>query len=119
MDGNRHGILIKSMYKHGAMKKAFDNERMAIPDLKWIGIHPDDEVPKVQGLKKEINFSKGDTDLCERFLKKQWVKDNSQLKNHIKLMLRKKVKYQFEHFIDSDYLTNVYLPSKLELGKWV
>jgi meiotic recombination protein SPO11 len=40
VDGDPHGIQIFLTYKYGSLAMAFDNARMAVPSLKFVGLSP-------------------------------------------------------------------------------
>ncbi|GBO34222.1 Meiotic recombination protein SPO11, partial [Araneus ventricosus] len=42
MDADPYGIEILSIYKYGSMAMSFDVEKLAMPELRWLGLLPSD-----------------------------------------------------------------------------
>ncbi|GKC62140.1 hypothetical protein Tco_1089738 [Tanacetum coccineum] len=52
VDCNTYGFNIMSVFRHGSEAMAFENHKMAVPDIKWLGIHP-------AVLKSQIHCNRG------------------------------------------------------------
>ncbi|GJU60425.1 DNA topoisomerase 6 subunit A [Tanacetum coccineum] len=95
VDCNPSVFIIMSAYRHGAETRAFENHRMAVPDLKWIGLHPT-EVEKYNISNYGVPLTIQDVYNCKRLLKKQCVNDVPDFKRQLEHMLETNRKYQIE-----------------------
>ncbi|GKB67651.1 hypothetical protein Tco_0929063, partial [Tanacetum coccineum] len=118
VDCNPSVFIIMSAYRHGAEMRAFENHRMAIPDLKWIGLHPT-EVEKYNISKYGVPLTLRDIDNCKRLLKKQCVNDVPDFKRQLEHMLTTNRKYQIESLGTSVTSITRYLLEKLEIKDWI
>ncbi|GJQ89420.1 meiotic recombination protein SPO11 isoform X1 [Tanacetum coccineum] len=118
VDCNPSGFIIMSAYRHGAETRAFENHRMAVPDLKWIGLHPT-EVEKYNISNYGVPLTKQDVYNCKRLLKKQCVNDVPDFKRQLEHMLETNRKYQIEALGTSETSLTRYLLEKLEIKDWI
>jgi DNA topoisomerase-6 subunit A len=120
VDNDPWGYYIYSVVKQGSINLAFESERMAIPDAKFIGVSSHDaekhKLPRNVGIRLE------DTDVTRAkeilaypwFQKKEWQAE-------IKHMLSTGLKYEIDALARKDfqYLTTHYLPKKLKDKDWL
>ena len=101
--------------KQGSINLAFESQRMAIPDAKFIGLSSFDaekhQLPRNVGIKlndKDISRAK-ELMAYPWFAKKEWQKE-------IKHMLASGLKFELDVLANKDfrYLTTDYLPKKLK-----
>ncbi|GJQ89455.1 hypothetical protein Tco_0000594 [Tanacetum coccineum] len=118
VDCNPSVFIIMSAYRHGAETRAFENHRMAVPDLKSIGLHPT-EVEKYNISKYGVPLTLRDIDNCKRLLKKQCVNDVPDFKRQLEHMLTTNRKYQIESLGTSVTSITRYLLEKLEIKDWI
>jgi len=115
VDNDPWGYYIYSVVKQGSINLAFESQRMAIPDAKFIGLSSFDpekhKMPRNLGIKlKDNDVSRGKELLnYQWFQKKEWQKE-------IKNMLSSGLKYELDALANKDfrYLTTDYLPKKLK-----
>ncbi|HLY12277.1 MAG TPA: DNA topoisomerase IV subunit A [Planctomycetota bacterium] len=115
VDNDPWGYYIYSVVKQGSINLAFESQRMAIPDAKFIGLSSFDpekhKMPRNLGIKlKDNDISRGKELLAYQwFQKKEWQKE-------IKNMLTSGLKYELDALANKDfrYLTTDYLPKKLK-----
>jgi DNA topoisomerase VI subunit A len=115
VDNDPWGYYIYSVVKQGSINLAFESQRMAIPDAKFIGLSSFDpdkhKMPRNLGIKlKDNDISRGKELLAYPwFQKKEWQKE-------IKNMLASGLKYELDALANKDfrYLTTDYLPRKLK-----
>jgi DNA topoisomerase-6 subunit A len=115
VDNDPWGYYIYSVVKQGSINLAFESQRMAIPDAKFIGLSSFDpekhKMPRNLGIKlKDNDISRGKELLnYQWFQKKEWQKE-------IKNMLSSGLKYELDALANKDfrYLTTDYLPKKLK-----
>src|SRR3954469_16899348 len=115
LDNDPWGYYIYSVVKQGSINLAFESQRMAIPDAKFIGLSSFDpekhKMPRNLGIKlKDNDITRGKELLAYQwFQKKEWQKE-------IKNMLSSGLKYELDALANKDfrYLTTDYLPKKLK-----
>ncbi len=120
MDNDPWGYYIYSVIKQGSINLAFESQRMAIPDAKFIGLSSFDpekhELPRNVGIKLSDNDRRRAKEILNYpwFQKKEWQRE-------IKNMLASDLKYELDALANKDfrYLTTDYLPRKLKEKDWL
>jgi DNA topoisomerase-6 subunit A len=120
VDNDPWGYYIYSVVKQGSINLAFESERMAIPDAKFLGLSSFD--PERHKLSRTYSIKLNDKDISRAkelmaypwFQKKEWQKE-------IRNMLSSGVKYELDALASKDfrYLTTDYLPKKLKDKDWL
>lgn len=120
VDNDPWGYYIYSVVKQGSINLAFESQRMAIPDAKFIGLSSRDA--EAYGLPRNVGIKLEDTDVRRAkeiasypwFQKKEWQQE-------IKHMLSSGLKYELDALAHRDfrYLTTDYLPKKLKQKDWL
>jgi DNA topoisomerase-6 subunit A len=120
VDNDPWGYYIYSVIKQGSINLAFESQRMAIPDAKFIGLSSAD--PEEHGLPRNVGIKLNDKDISRAkeimaypwFQKKEWQKE-------IKAMLASGLKYELDALANKNfrYLTTDYLPRKLKDRNWL
>jgi DNA topoisomerase-6 subunit A len=120
VDNDPWGYYIYSVVKQGSINLAFESQRMAIPDAKFIGLSSFDpeqhDLPRNVGIKLNDNDKRRAKELknYKWFQKKEW-------QNEINNMLDSELKYELDALANKDfrYLTTDYLPRKLKEEDWL
>jgi len=120
MDNDPWGYYIYSVVKQGSINLAFESQRMAIPDARFIGLSSFDAekhgIPRNVGIRLKDNDVSRAKELLEYpwFQKKEWQKE-------IKHMLATGLKYELDALANKNfqYLTKTYLPKKLKDKDWL
>ena len=120
VDNDPWGYYIYSVVKQGSINLAFESQRMAIPDAKFMGLSSRD--PDKHKLPRNVGIRLNDKDIARAkelmdypwFAKKEWQKE-------IKAMLSSGLKYELDALANKDfrYLTTHYLPKKLKDRDWL
>ena len=120
VDNDPWGYYIYSVVKQGSINLAFESQRMAIPDAKFIGLSSAD--PEAHQLPRNVGIKLNDKDIARAkeimaypwFQKKEWQKE-------IKAMLASGLKYELDALANKNfrYLTTDYLPRKLKERDWL
>jgi len=120
VDNDPWGYYIYSVVKQGSINLAFESERMAIPDAKFIGLSSFD--PEKHKLPRNVGIRLEDRDISRAkelmaypwFQKKEWQKE-------IKNMLASGLKFELDALANKNfqYLTTHYLPKKLKDKDWL
>lgn len=120
VDNDPWGYYIYSVIKQGSINLAFESQRMAVPKAKFIGLSSADpehyELPRNVGIK----LNDKDVNRARELLNYPWFQKKSW-QNEIKRMLAAGLKYEIDALANKDfqYLTNSYLPRKLEERDWL
>jgi DNA topoisomerase-6 subunit A len=120
VDNDPWGYYIYSVVKQGSINLAFESQRMAIPDAKFIGLSSRD--PDAYGLPRNVGIKLSDQDVRRAkevvnypwFQKKEWQQE-------VKAMLSSGLKYELDALANKDFrfLTTDYLPKKLKQKDWL
>ncbi|GIY49431.1 meiotic recombination protein SPO11 [Caerostris extrusa] len=78
MDADPYGIEILSVYKYGSMAMSFDVEKLAVPEMRWLGLLPSDiqklQFPETATIPITDNDVKKITNLLQRpYIQKQYT----------------------------------------------
>ncbi|MBI3097312.1 MAG: DNA topoisomerase IV subunit A [Planctomycetes bacterium] len=120
VDNDPWGYYIYSVVKQGSINLAFESQRMAIPDAKFIGLSSYD--PEKHKLPRNVGIRLTDKDVSRAkeilaypwFQKKEWQRE-------IRNMLASGLKFELDALANKDfrYLTTDYLPRKLKERDWL
>ena len=120
VDNDPWGYYIYSVVKQGSINLAFESQRMAIPDAKFIGLSSFDpekhKMPRNLGIKlKDNDVTRGKELLSYPwFQKKEWRRE-------LEGMTRTGKKYEIEALSRRgiSFITEDYLPKKLADKDWL
>ena len=121
VDSDPYGHYIYSVFLRGSKRLSYESPFIATPELKLLGVLSRDldeyNIPKAVRIPMEPTDVKRVKDMLkEPFVmqNKEWVKD-------LRLMLQLKEKAEIQAFASHSfqYLTDEYLPRKLETADWI
>ena len=120
VDNDPWGYYIYSVVKQGSINLAFESQRMAIPDCKFVGLSSRD--PESYGLPRNVGIKLNEKDVSRAkeimaypwFQKKEWQEE-------IAFMIKSGLKYELDSLANKDFrfLTTDYLPRKLKEKDWL
>ncbi len=121
LDNDPWGYYIYSVIKQGSINLAFESERMAIPDARFLGLRSRDfETCK---LSDSVKISLNDQDIkrAKQIAAYPWFAHKKAWQKEIELMLNNGFKLEVEALISKDisYVTEVYTPQRLAEGDWL
>ncbi len=121
LDNDPWGHYIYSVIKQGSISLAFESERLAIPEAKFLGIRSKDfEACK---LSDDVKIDLTDTDKkrAREIAAYPWFKDHKGWQKEIKLMEQNGFKMEVEALISKDitYVTDTYVPERLKKKDWL
>ncbi|MHC4870055.1 MAG: DNA topoisomerase IV subunit A [Planctomycetota bacterium] len=120
LDCDPWGHYIYSVIKQGSMNLAFESERMAIPDAKFVGIRAGDY--QTYGLTDDVQIALSDRDVtrAKQIAAYPWF-DNKPWQKEIKAMMRNGFKMEVESLITKgiSFVTEEYVPAKLAAKDWI
>lgn len=119
-DNDPWGYYIYSVVKQGSINLAFESERMAIPDAKFLGLSSTD--PETYGLPRNVGIKLNDKDVrrTKEIKRYPWFQKN-EWQREIDRMLKSGLKYELDALANKNFrfLTTEYLPSKLKKKDWL
>lgn len=121
VDSDPYGLKILSVYMSGSKNMSYDSSNLTTPDIKWLGVRPSDldkyKIPEQCRLPMSDQDIKTGKDMLEEdFIKKDknWVRE-------LELMVKTKEKAEIQALssFGFQYLSEVYLPLKLQQEDWI
>jgi len=121
VDSDPYGMKILLVYSIGSKRLSYETTFLATPDIKWLGVLPSDldkyNIPKAARLKMtDADIKTGKALRNEPFMKrrKEWLKE-------LDIMINTRTKAEIQALASHGfrYLTQEYLPSKLETADWI
>jgi len=121
LDNDPWGYYIYSVIKQGSINLAFESKRMAVPDAKFLGLRSIDF--DRCGLSEAVQIELNDNDIkrAKQIAKYPWFADKKAWQKEIERMLKNGFKLEVESLISLDisYVTEVYVPERLEDRDWL
>lgn len=121
LDNDPWGYYIYSVIKQGSINLAFESQRMAIPDAKFIGLRSND-LERCQ-LSNSVIIKLSDTDRkrAKQIAKYPWFEKKKEWQKEIQRMLANDFKLEVEALISRDisYVTEQYVPERLAKKDWL
>uniref|UniRef100_A0A8C3IIM5 DNA topoisomerase (ATP-hydrolyzing) n=1 Tax=Chrysemys picta bellii TaxID=8478 RepID=A0A8C3IIM5_CHRPI len=121
MDADPHGIEIMCIYKYGSVSMSFEAHHLTVPAIRWLGLLPSD-IERLN-IRKDalIPLTKQDQNKLASMQKRPYVACQPMWKKEMEIMAASKMKAEIQALtsLSSDYLSRVYLPSKLQFGGWI
>lgn len=124
MDADPYGFEIMRVYSVGSKALSFESSHLAVPNIKWLGLLPSDlssdsgfDIPRSALLKltsKDVHRSK-------LMLEEEFVQRKPKWKEQLQIQLDSgfKAEIQALNARDPQYITNFYLPRKIETGDFI
>lgn len=121
VDNDPWGYYIYSVIKQGSINLAFESQRMAIPDAKFVGMSSFDA--EEFAIPREVTIRVTDQDVrrAKEIKEYPWFVHKKAWQREIDQMLRLGVKLELEALSAKDFsfITEVYLPRKLKDRKFL
>ncbi len=121
LDCDPWGHYIYSVIKQGSISLAFESERLAIPDARFLGIRSKDY--KACGLSDDVQIALTDNDIkrAKEIAAYPWFEGKKHWQKEIKIMLDSGFKMEVESLITKDisYVTETYVPERLKTKDWL
>ncbi|MFW9849534.1 MAG: helix-hairpin-helix domain-containing protein [Candidatus Thorarchaeota archaeon] len=121
VDSDPYGHYIYSVFLRGSKRLSYESPFIATPELKLLGVLSRDldafNIPK----SVRIPMEPADIKRVREMLKEPFVQQNKEWVNDLQLMLKMKEKAEIQAFASHsfEFLTDEYLPTKLETGDWI
>ncbi len=121
LDCDPWGHYIYSVIKQGSISLAFESERLAIPEAKFLGIRAKDY--EACNLSDDVQIALNDRDItrAKQIMAYPWFADHRPWQREIKKMLDNGFKMEVESLITKDisYVTETYVPERLAAKDWL
>ena len=121
LDNDPWGYYIYSVLKQGSINLAFESQRMAIPDAKFLGLRSEDFVRC--GLSDSVKISLNDTDRkrAKQIAEYPWFAEKKAWQKEIQTMFDNGFKLEVEALVSRDisYVTEQYVPQRLKEGRFL
>ncbi len=121
LDNDPWGYYIYSVIKQGSINLAFESQRMAIPEAKYLGLRSIDydRCDLSDGVKIALNDN--DRKRAKQVAKYPWFEKKRKWQSEIDRMLKNDFKLEVEALISKDisYVTETYVPERLEAQDWL
>lgn len=121
LDCDPWGHYIYSVIKQGSISLAFESERLAIPDAKFLGIRSKDYEACDLSDSVQISLNDRDVSRAKQIMAYPWFTEHKAWQKEIKKMLSNGFKLEVEALISKDisYVTETYVPERLEAQDWL
>jgi DNA topoisomerase VI subunit A len=121
LDCDPWGHYIFSVIKQGSISLAFESERLAIPEAKFLGIRAKDYEACELSDDVQIELNENDKKRAREIAAYPWFKDNKTWQKEIQKMMDNGFKMEVESLITKDisYVTEEYVPERLKKKDWL
>lgn len=121
LDNDPWGYYIYSVIKQGSINLAYESQRMAIPDAKFLGLRSKDFQECKLSDSVKITLSETDRKRAKQIANYPWFLQKKQWQKEIKRMLENGFKLEVEALISKDisYVTEQYAPARLKAKDWL
>lgn len=121
LDCDPWGHYIYSVIKQGSISLAFESERLAIPEAKFLGIRSKDYEACKLSDDVQIELNDRDKSRAKQIAEYPWFTEKKLWQREIKKMLSNGFKMEVESLITKDisYVTDTYVPERLKAEDWL
>jgi DNA topoisomerase-6 subunit A len=115
LDNDPWGYYIYSVIKQGSINLAYDSQRMAIPNARYIGLRSKDFERCGLSPSVTIKLNEQDVRRADQIRKYPWFENKTAWQKEIELMLKNNFKLEVEALISKNisYVTEEYVPARL------
>lgn len=115
LDNDPWGYYIYSVIKQGSINLAFESQRMAIPDVRYLGLRSRDFERCQLSDSVKIGLNDNDRKRAKQIAGYPWFAKKRDWQNEIAKMLKNDFKLEVESLISKDisYVTEEYVPARL------
>ncbi|MDP9172362.1 MAG: DNA topoisomerase IV subunit A [Planctomycetota bacterium] len=121
LDNDPWGYYIYSVIKQGSINLAFESQRMAIPDAKYLGLRSMDYQRCGLSEDVKIEVNEGDITRAKQIANYEWFREKKEWQKEISLLLKNGFKMEVESLISKSisYVTEEYVPERLKKKDWL
>ena len=125
-DADPYGWYIFSVFRSGSISLSFENERLATPNAKFLGVSMSDIFEKNWLSPRErknviIKAKEEDIKRAKEMMRYEWFKNSKKWMHELKLFLKEKKKLEIEALAVKGlkFLSEVYIPQKIQTKDWI
>lgn len=121
LDNDPWGYYIYSVIKQGSINLAYESQRMAIPEAKYLGLRSIDLERCGLTDSVKISLNENDRKRAKQIARYPWFEKKRHWQREIDRMLKNDFKLEVEALISKDisYVTEQYVPERLEQRDWL
>jgi DNA topoisomerase-6 subunit A len=121
LDNDPWGYYIYSVIKQGSINLAFESQRMAIPEARYIGLRSIDFERCDLSPSVQIRLNDTDVKRAKQIAQYPWFEKKKPWQKEIRKMLDNGFKLEVESLISKDisYVTEEYVPARLRDHDWL
>jgi DNA topoisomerase-6 subunit A len=121
LDNDPWGYYIYSVIKQGSINLAFESQRMAIPDVRYLGLRSRDFDRCQLSDSVKIGLNDNDRKRAKQIASYPWFAKKRDWQNEIAKMLKNDFKLEVESLISKDisYVTEEYVPARMAEKDWL
>jgi DNA topoisomerase VI subunit A len=121
LDNDPWGYYIYSVLKQGSINLAFESQRMAIPDCRYLGLRSKDYERCGLSESVQIALNENDRKRARQIAQYPWFAKKRDWQREIEKMLKNDFKLEVESLISKDisYVTEQYVPARLADKDWL
>jgi DNA topoisomerase-6 subunit A len=121
LDNDPWGYYIYSVLKQGSINLAFESQRMAIPEVRYLGLRSKDLDRCKLSQNVTIALNENDRKRAKQIASYPWFAKKREWQREIEKMLQNDFKLEVEALISKDisYVTEQYVPQRLEEKDWL
>jgi DNA topoisomerase-6 subunit A len=121
LDNDPWGYYIYSVIKQGSINLAYESQRMAIPDVRYLGLRSKDFERCQLSNSVKIALSDSDRKRANQIANYPWFAKKREWQREIEKMLKNDFKLEVESLISKDisYVTEEYVPARLADQDWL
>jgi DNA topoisomerase VI subunit A len=121
LDNDPWGYYIYSVIKTGSINLAYESQRMAIPDAKYLGLRSIDYERCSLTDDVKIELDDGDRRRSQQIANYEWFKDKKEWQKEIEKLMKNGFKMEVESLISKSisYVTEEYVPERLKKKDWL
>jgi DNA topoisomerase-6 subunit A len=121
LDNDPWGYYIYSVIKQGSINLAFESQRMAIPEVRYLGLRSKDLERCQLSDSVKITLNDSDKKRAKQIANYPWFAKKREWQREIQKMLSNDFKLEVESLISKDisYVTEEYVPARLADQDWL
>lgn len=121
LDNDPWGYYIYSVIKQGSINLAYESKRMAVPEVRFLGLRSSDFERCGLSPSVQIKLTEQDIKRAKQIANYPWFVNKRAWQKEIELMLKNGFKLEVESLISKDisYVTEEYVPSRLAEGDFL
>jgi DNA topoisomerase VI subunit A len=121
LDNDPWGYYIYSVIKQGSINLAYESQRMAIPDVRYLGLRSKDLERCQLSDSVKITLNENDKKRAKQIANYPWFAKKREWQREIQKMLSNDFKLEVESLISKDisYVTEEYVPARLADQDWL